>query len=253
MYYLKKLGKISLVLTGIFFVLLGILITTNNLTDYQEQVINQLKKLAEMENTVIPIDFIDFPEKQLREGELIYFSGYPKVKPVRDELFEIIVSNTIKLRRMIKMYQWQEIYENWEPTYHLIWSDKFIDSSQFALVHHNPRKFIEERVVITKQVQVNNIPLSADFIEKMNHYKETPITISSFWLAQRNIQSRLPNQKLHFHEGYYYMGENPAFPKVGDLQIRFEIVPSEKMSFIAKFSNSQLIPFELHTYVHSIS
>jgi hypothetical protein len=64
--------------------------------------------------------------------------------------------------------------------------------------------------------------------------------------VQENFSAYFPDKKLHFYSGNYYIGKNPAHPLNGDLRIRFEIVPFEIISIVAKQLGSSWLTYITH-------
>jgi hypothetical protein len=245
---LRESRMMAVLLTpiGLFLGLLLCFLAVRELILNEKIAVHHAKTLAEGENIVIPTDIF---QQRINEGKLIHLSGYPMVNAARrDDLFEIVAVNAIKLRRVVSMYQWQEEISK-DPTYYQMWSKQHIDSSQFIepREHLNPPKLVAEKTVIAGQVKLGDFMLSANLIEKMEPYQKFLIMDSSFWQVQENLRSFLQGKKLHFEEESYYVGQDSAHPQIGDLQISFEIVQPGIISIIAKQANSSLIPYQTQT------
>ncbi|MDM8561092.1 TMEM43 family protein [Candidatus Parabeggiatoa sp. HSG14] len=247
---IRESRMVAVLLTpiGLFLGLFLCFIAVRELVLNENIAVHHAKTLAEGENVVIPIDVF---RQRTNEGQLVHVSAYPMVDGARrDELFEIVAVNAIKLRRVVEMYQWQtEQFKGYDTNYYQLWSDQVIDSNEFELStkYHNPPQLITEKIFIAQQVKLGDFMLSTNLIEKMNAYQKFPIIDSSFWQVQENLRPILQNKKLHFEDGSYYIGDNPDHPQIGDLRISFEIIQPEIMSIIAKQVNSNLMPYQTQT------
>ena len=190
------------------------------------------------------------------EGKLVYLSGKATTdETLIDDMFGVTVSNVIKLRRVVEMYQWQErqqseTREKWGGdtetvttyTYRKIWSKNLIESSEFKQPqgHLNPSFMpVEGNLFIAELVTIGKFTLSSSLVENLNNYQHLPINNETLGTSQ--IQ--LSEKKIHLNYGSYYMGENPAHPKTGDLRIKFEVVLPATISVVALQSNSYLTAY----------
>ena len=164
-----------------------------------------------------------------------------------------MVDNVIKLRRVVEMYQWQENKDSETReklgggtetvttyTYRKIWSIELIDSSRFHKDgHFNPSSMpFEGDTFIAEPVILGEFTLSSNLVGNLNDYQHLPISTETFDVSQK--QSQLSDRKIHYNYGNYYVGEDPAYPQIGNLRIKFEIVLPTTISIIAKQSESSL-------------
>jgi hypothetical protein len=218
--------------------------------------INRALTLEEGENIVISIDAHSV--NQNNEGQLVHLTGETTTKDILiDDAFNVIApANTVKLRRKVEMYQWEESedtddYGETTYTYYRTWSEKRINSSQFyERGYDNPVMFFKRKRFVAEKVTLGKFTLSSSLIDKMKHYEKIPLVKKNFPQAQKKFNAQYPAKKLHFHNGKYYVGNNPNAPKIGDLRIRFERVPLEFISVMAK-QNTRLIPIaddDIHSF-----
>lgn len=205
-----------------------------SLMTYEPEAIYQAKILAEGKNAVISVD-VDQVDMS-NENKLIHITGETIVDEIiLDKLIKIEVTNVIKLRRIVQVYQWQE---DAGQNYDKVWSEQFIDSKKFHdPKHNNPTLPFTSRTFIAKQVILGDFVVPNSIVDKMNHYQKLPM--KGLWQEQENLRTLLPNNQLHFSEGDYYIGKNPAQPKIGDLKLSFMAVLPENISIITKQAQLQ--------------
>lgn len=236
--------------------------------------INRNLALDEAEKIVIPIQIDQI--KDINEGKLVYASGEAVNGEAQndgiliDKEFDVSAANMIKLRRVVEMYQWQES-EGLETevllggstetrtiyTYSKVWSSTIIDSYRFKQPegHKNPSYIqLREQTINAESVLLGEFTLSFSLVAKINNYQHLPITTpKTFEKLPTSLRDDLKirdeetfNQKFHLHHGSYYVTENLVSPQIGDLRIRFEIVPPATISLIAKQENSSLVSYNSH-------
>lgn len=224
------------------------------------QAVHLSQKLEEGESIVISIDANRF--EAINDGELVHLSGKATTdETLIDSTFAIIVEQAIKLRRIVEMYQWNETeYSEKEElvgggtetrttyTYTEIWSDILIDSDYFKLSkeHQNPPRMpINKEAFTAKTVKLGEFILPETLIANLNNYDWLPLTRQTF----ERLPERLRNQfnshassgrRIQLYGNYYYIGQNPVFPQIGDLRIKFEAILPTTISVVAKQSGFEL-------------
>lgn len=236
---------------GLFFGLWFSFSAIKGLIISEQNIVHRTKTLVEGENIVISTDAYQMEE--MNEGKLIHLSDDAMVDEIlRDSFFYITVVNVIKLQRIVEIYQWQEQQSQMSDdtidyTYEQIWSEQLIDSSEFASSeeYHNPSILpITSQMIQAKRVKLGNFILSSNMTEQMNRYQRFPMTEYSFLQVRESLSSLFPYKEIHFENGKYYVGQNPAYPKIGDVRIKFQIVRPETISVIAKQTKSYLDPYQ---------
>jgi len=192
------------------------------------------------------------------EGKLVHLSGEiaPDKTSLTDKVFGVMVDNVIKLRRAVEMYQWQESRETETRdklgggtetvttySYRKIWSEELIEPSRFHKDgYFNPSSMpIKGEAFTAEPVTLGEFTLSSNLVENLNDYQHLPISTETFDVSQK--QTQLLDRKIHYNYGNYYVGEDPAYPQIGDLRIKFEIVLPTTISVIAKQSESYLMAY----------
>lgn len=220
--------------------------------------IHRAQSLEEGGRIVVEIDS-DIIE-WVYDGMLVHLSGEARAEETLiDAMFGVEATNVIKLRRIVEMYQWNEVAESETEellggsartettyTYSKTWSTSLIDSSQFQQPdgHKNPSYMpVNGETMIAKSVKMGEFALSPTMIEKLNNYQHLPMTAEHFEQSQKKPNAQLYNKGLHLHYGSYYVGYDPANPEIGDLRIKFEVVRPATISVIAKQIRSRLTPY----------
>jgi len=217
---------------------------------HEKNTVYRSKTLEEGQANFRTLETNNIDEKN--EGKLVHLSGETMTQDTLiDEHFSVEVKNTIKLRRIVEIYQWQEHQSTrnkaGKANYHYdkIWTKSHIDSSKFHQSEHdNPPLPVHEKVFIADPVTVGELALSSNFVEQMNHYQWYPMMEHTFDKVQEKFHTQFPNKQLKFNQGNYYIGQNPQKPQIGDVQVKFEIILPEIISIIAKQKASSLIPYQ---------
>lgn len=161
--------------------------------------------------TSIQADHIE----ESNEGKRVYLTGDITTDDLTtDPLFGVIVSDVIKLRRVVEKFNGQG------------WSDTT-----------SP---LNSKTFMPKQVKLGAFTLSSGLIDKFSNFQHLPMTLELFEQIPDNLSVQLGG-KLHFKNDNYYVGQNPSRPQFGDLRIRFFVVNIETVSVIAEQVGSGLV------------
>ncbi|MEK8015690.1 MAG: TMEM43 family protein [Candidatus Parabeggiatoa sp.] len=221
------------------------------------------QKLEEGESIVISIDAnrIDV----INDGQLVHLSAKATTdETLSDSTFAMLVEQAIKLRRIVEMYQWNESESSETEelvgggtetrttyTYTEIWSDILIDSDYFKLPkeHVNPPRMpIIGEAFNAKMVTLGNFTLSDSLIANLNNYDWLPLTTKTFEMLPETLRNQhnshaTSGKRIQLYGNYYYIGQNPVNPQIGELRIKFEAILPTTISVVAKQSGSELIPY----------
>jgi len=179
------------------------------------------------------------------DGSLVHVTGHAAPPgPLRDTLFGVQREDALRLRRVVEMYQWHEDKKT-ETTrdlggketqttvysYRMAWSDQPQDSTKFQQRrgHGNPSMpsrgaLIEAGDARIGAIRLTNAVLSGlDNFQPMAHPSPVP----------RNFREA---------DDWLYRGADPLSPAVGDLRIRYEIVPAQTVSVVAALRIGILTP-----------
>lgn len=185
-------------------------------------------QVLEQKSQIVISTYTDYIDES-NDGMLIHLSGKATTRTIlKDSLFDLTVDNAIKLRRVVEKYQWKDGGYSWsepENPYFVPFSGK---------------------TFIAQQITLGGFILSSSLVDKINHYQWLAMEEYRIKQVQENFSAYFPDKKLHFYSGNYYIGKNPAHPLNGDLRIRFEIVPFEIISIVAKQLGSSWLTYITH-------
>lgn len=186
------------------------------------------------------------------EGKLIHISGQAvPAGTLSDPTFGISESG-LRLERRVEMFQWDEETKSntrkklgggtetvKETTYITKWSQKKINSSKFKQTtgHQNPAAWpYETRESLAPSATIGAFSLPASFIGKIG-------TAQPLQPAEAGLPADLKG-RAKISEGFFYISANPAAPTVGDIRIRFSVVPPSVASIVAQQSGNSLQPYK---------
>lgn len=189
-------------------------------------------------------------------GKLVHLTGTAVAEEnVTDPVFGI-EAEALKLRRSVEMYQWTETEKSETKqklgggeettktyTYSKDWSPSLIDSSKFAKPdgHQNPESLpIESETFVAEGIHVGGFDLPESLVESIANFEDRPVTKDE---AQRASEEQ--NEDILATPQGFYVGADPAAPKIGDLRISFQIAPSGPVSIIAGQVNKTFQPFAI--------
>lgn len=157
----------------------------------------------------------------------------------------ISVPSAVGLFRNVQMYQWQEeartsTHKNvggsststTTYSYTQQWLPNLVNSSAFKQAgHQNPASFpIEPTKIYAKNVSLGAFTLTSDIIEQIK--------------ANNTINNLPANPNYNVMQGYYYLGQNPSIPQVGDCKIAYTYIPSgTQISVIGGQYNNYLVNY----------
>ena len=173
------------------------------------------------------------------EGKLIYLKGDATTTEIlRDPMFGI-EKNALWLQRDTDMYQWQEETDSSseknmggsETTtttyrYSKIWSRSLIRSSSFEKPegHANPTEFrVPANTFVAHDVKVGSFHLNESIVRAIDG--DQPVLITENQKSAVFADARP-------YDGYFYIGADPAQPKIGDTRVRFHAVTPGTVSIV---------------------
>jgi hypothetical protein len=141
------------------------------------------------------------------------------------------------LIRHVEMFQWREIRVGSDVHYEQDWVDRPIDSRRFAQPsgHANPERFpIEGKQFDAGQVRVGSYALSAPLLHALpggNLIAPDAKTLPANLAASFSL-----------NDNYFTTSAHIERPKLGDLRVSWEAVPSQVVTVFAQVSGDQLVP-----------
>ena len=243
-----RLGKsVSGILTGLIIFLIAFPLLFWN----EGRAVKRYKTLKEGGGVVVSVP-TDRPDPA-NNGKLVHITGLAQTKEILSDPLFGVSKNAVKLKRTVKMYQWDEETETrkkkklggGEKTitiykYRKKWSESIINSNGFRKRegHENPRSMpVKSKTIIAKKVNIGGFRLPTSLVDKISGYEPlmpdpnfTPPSIGG-------KRARLINQE-------YYVGDTPSSPMVGDLRIGFQYLSPKEVSIIAMQKADTFAPYQ---------
>ncbi len=182
---------------------------------------NKIASYVNKNATPVEITSVD----KINDNKLITVSGQAETaESLSDGI--ITVPNALALKRSVEMYQWEEdkktesktkvggtTTETTTYTYDKVWSENEIDSSKFHNTSYsNPPFTLKSERYNAKTGKFGDFVLSdvqTGAIGDLEPYTK---------LAQ--------NYQYKIFQNYYYKGNNPQAPNIGDVRISYSYMPS---------------------------
>ncbi len=215
--------------------------------------VNMAKSLTELAEAVVTVPSANKVDPA-NDKKAVHMTALATTQNTLSDPYFPVSLTAVKLRREVKMYQWEEKKESktekklggGERTvtttrYEPVWSDKLIDSGKFEAMgrkgHENPDAMrYTGDVQAAKEVRFGAFTLPGTLVDQMSDYQRL--------LFGSDLLGKLPEalQKQAFVESdVLYLptdpkGErpDPRRPKIGNLQISFGAVKPGTVSIIAR-------------------
>jgi hypothetical protein len=185
------------------------------------------------------------------QGHLVHLTGMAAAnRPAVDQVFHVTGADTIRLKRIVKMYQWDQS-EHTETkknvggsetttttySYKKVWSERAIDSSAFKHPsgHDNPAMPLHSGVFDADTVKVGAFRLDKSVIQKMSGFEAFVPPDSATGAGVNPSFQRVGDQ--------FYHGASPDQPALGDMQVSYEVIKSQPFSIVAAQLGDTLAPF----------
>ncbi len=248
---------------GMLFVILGMVILFRN----EGRAVRRDKALHEGGGIVRSVDAA--APKAANEGKLVHVTGRANTEDILKDSLLPPLSEILKIRRIVSMYQWKEVPREETRSkadggtekvtvygYERTWSEELLDSASFVYSrdHANPPAFpLDSREEVAEHILVGSFILPPFLVRKIGGF--VPFEIAeNVTLPESFLESVLP------YEGGLYIGGarnvaeslssdaalpevDPRVPEIGDIRVRFEVVPSSDVSIIAMQSGESFAPY----------
>ncbi len=226
---------------GIFFGLIFIVGSVILIWWNESRSVNLSNALHQMQEEIVTLPNTTYDVGF--EKKLVYIQS--EVKPsskINDSLFGV-TCDALKLKRIVKMYQWKENTSTTEEKklggstekittydYEKEWFSRGIDSASFKhpLDHKNPPMQYKGQT-FTADAKMGDYQISAGLISKIGATKSLD-----------NL-SKVDNN----HGNFLYLGDDPQNPKVGDVKITYLQAKSGVYSVVAKLENRSFGNYEI--------
>lgn len=189
------------------------------------------------------------------DGKLVHVTGMATTDEVLKDPQFLVSAKALKLRRIVKMYQWKENVETKSEkqvgggrketktyTYTREWSEKRIDSSSFKQPeeHQNPSSLpFDPWSATAKEVKVGAYRLPESLVSQINNAEPLPV--------DEAVRTALPpdlRDRVKVDAGHFYLGKNPSEPAIGDTIVEFQQYPPTTVSLLAQQTGSTFQPYQ---------
>jgi len=188
------------------------------------------------------------PRNAQLDGGLVHLSGMVQVDSnLRDAEFGV-EQRALRLERTVEMFQWKESSETKEEkkvgggvervttyTYGKDWSDGLVDSSRFQNPdgHRNPAGMpFQSQRLNADAGRLGDYRVDSDVLGRVGGWQDLPVSPDSLPATVR--------EGFVQQGGWLYRSGNPSSPAVGDIRVRFRLVPEQVVSVIARQSGERL-------------
>jgi hypothetical protein len=186
------------------------------------------------------------------DGKLVHLTGMVQVDgSLRDAQFGI-ERRALRLERTVEMFQWQESSSTKEEkkvggsvervttyTYDTGWSERLIDSADFKQPEGraNPTSMpFETQRWDAQSGRLGDFHLDAGVLGKVGGWQDQAVAVDELPAELR--------EGFVAQGGWLYRSSNPAQPRVGDLRVRFRMVPEQVVSVIARQDGNGLAAYQ---------
>lgn len=186
----------------------------------------------------VPAESVD----PANEGQLIHTSGpLSSASELSDAVFQVTAEG-VRLVRNVEMYQWiessstetQQSLGGGETrtttyTYTADWSDRHHDSTRFqeAASHYNPPMAYGSESFRLESAELSAFSVGRNVLDRVGGSERLSLEPAHAELLQDTVEGEASIQN-----GAIYLGEDPAFPWIGDLRVSFEVVPFQEISVV---------------------
>ncbi len=189
------------------------------------------------------------------EGKLIHISDAVKTDaPVADDQLAV-QATAVKLIRNVEMFQWVE-HEKKESRkklgggtetvttydYKKEWAKGRVDSSSFKHPedHENPAAPpFESKTFVADPVRVGAFAMSPEQIGKLTNATDLAVEAAAADQLPEDLKG-----KLQVKDGKFYMGDDPATPKLGDARVSYQVVKPATVSLVGVQTKETFAPFQ---------
>ncbi|MEZ5465121.1 MAG: TMEM43 family protein [Lysobacteraceae bacterium] len=236
-------GAFSGLLFGLLFIVAAFVLEWWN----EGRAVRRALDLAEGASAVISV--ADGAVRGDNNGKLVHVSGKVTADaPLAEPDFNFQVA-ALSLSRSVEMYQWIEKRESetrkklgggtetvTEYRYEKDWSSRLQDSDDFHSPdgHRNPdRMALDDGNWSASGGRLGGFRLDQGMLRRLGGKAR----------FSPPVEARASDPTFRREGDEFYRGANPSSPQVGDLRVRFSIVPEGTHSIVAEQSGSSLKPF----------
>jgi hypothetical protein len=248
------LGRMGRSFMGILVGLVLICVAVGLLWWNEGRTVERYRTLQEGKGQVISLQ-AQAPVDPAQGGKLVHVAGPIQLSQELADPDLGVKQKAVKLKRTVKMYQWQEKKEETSSktlgggkdktthyNYTQAWVEGPVDSNKFKHPedHQNPAASAmpyKSQEFTATDVRIGARRLSPSLIGRIGNFQPLPLAPTSPLPLPPAIAS-----KTFFWEGGLYVGANPATPALGDLRIDYGIANPAEVSVIARQINDTFEP-----------
>jgi hypothetical protein len=188
------------------------------------------------------------------EGKLVHVSGDARTTaPLVDSEFGVSAQG-LKLVRHVEMYQWKEESksetrrtvggsEETVTTYSYVrtWSNTRIDSSRFRRPegHANPEMRYRDREIAARDATLGAFRLGDSVLQRISASDEFPLDPALAAALRQRVGG-----SAQVTDGRFYIGADPASPRIGDLRVSYTIARVGPVSVVGRQTGADFAPYQ---------
>lgn len=247
-------SRIAGAIKGIVFGLVFFIVAFPLLFWNEGRSVKRYKTLKEGSGSVISVS----PDRVEpgNDGKLVHVAAQAVTDEVLSDKTFGISANALKLKRTVEMYQWEEDVSSEKKknvgggttttktySYSKGWNDELVDSSGFKKPsgHENPGSMpYSSQEIVANKVTIGAFTLSRSLLGKISNF--TPLDVGS--------ESGMPDilkDKGKLHDGGFFIGDNPAEPRIGNIRIFFKAAMPTEVSLVSKQSGNTFETYHAKT------
>lgn len=185
-------------------------------------------------------------------GKLVHLTGKADTDATLTDPVFAVSAQALKLKRLAEMYQWRESSQSKTRkklgggtetvktyTYGKTWSEDPISSGGFKEPegHLNPGSMpYESSRQTAAKVTLGAFTLTPSLVAMINNFEPLPVG------GDTPVPEPLKD-KAKLHAEGFYIGADPADPRVGDTRIKFEVARPTEVSVVAQQAGNALEPY----------
>ncbi len=168
------------------------------------------------------------------QGELVRVVGTPQVVEAPLDTGFNQSALALRLHREVAMFQWQQVDVGY-PLYELEWQDGRVDSAAFAQPrgHENPQPPVAALDLPAPRVRLDGFVLAPALTARIPGRVPQPVRAAA-------LPGNLAATFTPYH-GALYSGD-PRHPRLGDVRIRWSVVPPQQVTVLARVDHGELLP-----------
>ena len=225
-----------------------VLISIGGLVWNESNLVSMRKALDESESLVQELPSIAEVDSKY-EDRLVHLTGLVTTpSSVEDAIFGVSLSNTLKLKRSVEMYQWSESKHvktkkktggSTEKTttysYDKKWLHYVENSDQFNRAgYENPESIpFQDLVDVADPISLGIFTLPEEVYNKIHGFEvlSPPPSLTNIPESTKNTTAKIT---IYEDQGFYIGEGDSSNPIVGDVRVTFSQIPSKNITIVAR-------------------